>query len=210
LTVDAGEHRSADRQETDLIGRLLDLIALRDPETATHSRRIGPHSARLADLFGLSGSRGQMIGLAAPLHDIGKLAIPDAILLKSGSLSFIEKALMRCHPQIGYHLLSGSECPALDVAAEIALTHHEWFDGSGYPQGLVGEEIPIGGRIVAITDAFDVLISDRPYRQGTSAARASKALLLARARHFDPALLDLFRANLATIVTHFGSPATSP
>jgi putative two-component system response regulator len=204
MAVDHGEAPAAserlERCEAEILSRLADLFTLRDPTTSAHLQRIGLHAARLAWAHGLDEELVQRLELASSVHDIGKLAIPDAILLKPGPLTGREQELMRRHVQVGYDLLSGSGLPLLDLAAEIALTHHEWFDGTGYPLALAGEEIPIAGRIVAIADSFDFLVSDRPYHAAVVPERAIATLLAERGTHFDPTLLDLFSENLESIV----------
>jgi hypothetical protein len=129
---------------------------------------------------------------AAPLHDVGKVAIPDAILLKPGALTPEERAIVETHAEEGHRLLRGSSSSILDLAASIALSHHEKWDGSGYPRGLAGEEIPVEGRIVAIADVFDALTSDRVYRKAFAVEKAVEMMLADRGRHFDPVLLDAF------------------
>jgi HD-GYP domain-containing protein (c-di-GMP phosphodiesterase class II) len=130
------------------------------------------------------------------MHDVGKVAIPDSILLKNGSLDPGERVLVERHSPIGFDILSGSTSPLLELAAEIALTHHEKVDGSGYPKGLKGEEIPIAGRIVAVADVYDALTSDRPYRPAIPAAEAVQMMVAERGTHFDVNLLDLFLERL--------------
>jgi putative two-component system response regulator len=188
------------RRQMEILGRLGDLLALRDLETGGHSRRIGFYTAGLGHALGLPAEKVRGLALAAPLHDIGKLAIPDAILLKPGPLDPAERETMRRHAEIGHDLLVGAGSELLDLAAEIALSHHERFDGSGYPFGLAGKEIPLGGRIVAIADSFDFLVSDRPYHDAVAPEQAIAGLLAARGEHFDPALLDCFVENLVRIL----------
>lgn len=184
----------------DVLRRLGALVARRDPRTWSHSMRIGRYSARLALLAGLPAEEAGAIGLAAPLHDVGKLAVPDAILLKRGPLDHVERALIEGHAEVGHRLLVGTGLPLLDLAAEIALTHHERFDGSGYPRRLTGVEIPIAGRIVAITDSFDSRATDRPYQRALPRDRAALGLLADGGAHFDPRLLELFIANVKDVI----------
>jgi len=129
---------------------------------------------------------------AAPLHDVGKVAIPDAILLKPGKLTAEERAIVETHAEEGHRLLKGSSSAILDLAATIALSHHEKWDGSGYPRGVRGEAIPIEGRIVAIADVFDALSSDRVYRKAFPVEEAVAMMRSERGKHFDPVLLDAF------------------
>lgn len=174
------------------IERLSGLIAHRDFKTGIHTRRVGDYAALIALACGLGGDAVHDIRHAAPMHDIGKLAMPDSILLNPGPLSWAERTFVQRHAQIGHDLLVGTGSTLLDLAAEIALTHHEHFDGGGYPHGLSGPEIPVSGRIVAIADAFDALTSDRPYRGAVAAPRALELMATERGTRFDPTLLDLF------------------
>jgi len=150
----------------------------------------------LAEKYGLPPARAQLLRVAAPMHDVGKVATPDAILRKQGPLSPEERREMERHAEMGHEILSGSGSDLLRMAAEIALTHHERWDGAGYPQGLRGEEIPIEGRIVAVADVFDALLSDRSYRAALSAEEAVTIILEGKGTHFDPDLVDLLLENL--------------
>ncbi|MCS7003663.1 MAG: HD domain-containing protein, partial [Dehalococcoidia bacterium] len=127
-----------------------------------------------------------------PMHDVGKVGIPDAILLKPGRLDTEELAIMRRHAEIGHAILCDSPAPLLQAAAEIAWTHHEKYDGTGYPRGLAGEAIPVYGRIVAVADVFDALTSERPYKRAWPLERARDFLLEQSGRHFDPELVRAF------------------
>jgi putative two-component system response regulator len=150
----------------------------------------------LARAHGLDAEAVRAIELTAPMHDVGKVAIPDSILLKPGQLSLDEREVMRRHTQIGHDILAFSGSALLDFAGEVALTHHERFDGNGYPDGLQGESIPLAGRIVAITDVFDALTNDRPYRARLPLDCALGIMREERGSHFDPALLDRFMEHL--------------
>ncbi|MDQ3631807.1 MAG: PAS domain S-box protein, partial [Actinomycetota bacterium] len=150
--------------ETEIVRRLSMAVEWRDDDTGHHIDRVGRYSGLLAQRAGLDPGLWEPIRFASPLHDAGKVAIPDAILLKPGRLTPEERRIMETHAQSGYELLRGSASPVLELAATIAGTHHEKYDGSGYPRGLAGEDIPIAGRIVAIVDVFDALTSDRVYR----------------------------------------------
>lgn len=188
--------RTTDQQAAELLFPLSEAVGRRDLETGAHIRRIGESSALLARAHGMSPEEVESIRLTAPMHDVGKVAIPDSVLLKPGRLNEDERSLMERHAEIGHDILSGSTSPLLDIAAEIALTHHEKFDGSGYPRGLKGEDIPLSGRIVAVTDVYDAITSDRPYRKSLSPDEASRIMAEGRGSHFDPELVDLFLGNL--------------
>ncbi len=167
-------------------------VEFRDEDTGAHIERIGRFSTLLAEQVGMESEFSARLSHAAPLHDVGKVAIPDAILLKPGPLTPEERAIVETHAEEGHRLLQGSSSSILDMAATIALSHHEKWDGSGYPRGVVGEAIPIEGRIVAIADVFDALTSDRVYRQAFAVEEAVQIMREQRGRHFDPVLLDAF------------------
>lgn len=160
--------------------------------TATHMWRVGALTWRFAQTLGMTGPQAQALGLAAALHDTGKLLIPNAILDKPARLSAAEIAVMRLHPQLGAVMLESIGGAACELAATVSCTHHERFDGTGYPFGLAGNRIPLAGRIVAILDVFDALASHRPYRAALSPQQIVSAMLAERGRHFDPWLLDRF------------------
>lgn len=162
----------------------------RDPETGAHIQRMAHYSALIAAQLGLSEEEQETLLNAAPMHDIGKVATPDHILLKPGKLGPEEMEIMRQHARIGYELLKSSHAHMLQLAAEIAYAHHERWDGCGYPQGLKGEAIPLVGRIVAVADVFDALTSARPYKSAWTLAAARNYLLDNRGSHFDPACVD--------------------
>jgi putative two-component system response regulator len=136
--------------------------------------------------------------IASQMHDIGKISVPDAVLLKAGPLDDDERAIMQRHAQAGYEMLLGSDSPLLEIGATVALTHHERYDGTGYPRGLVGNAIPLAGRIVAIADVYDALRSERPYKRGFTLEESLDILRLSRGSHLDPELLDLFTEDLTT------------
>lgn len=167
----------------------------RDNETAKHTIRMGHSSAQLARFSGLPEPFCRRIQIAAPLHDVGKIGISDTILLKPGKLTIEEFAKMKTHCEIGYRILSESTSDILSLGAEIALNHHEKFDGSGYPNGLSGDEIPITGRIAAICDVFDALTTERVYKKAIPADQALQIMIEGRGSHFDPRLLDHFLQN---------------
>lgn len=168
--------RELEEARIEILERLARAAEYRDDDTGQHTQRVGRTSALLARTLGLPDAHVELIRRAAPLHDVGKIGIPDRILLKPGKLSPAEFEVMKTHTTIGAAILSGSRFPLLQLAEHIALTHHERWDGDGFPQGLRGEEIPIEARIVAVADAFDAMISDRPYRKALSAEEAWEIL----------------------------------
>ncbi|MBN2445015.1 MAG: HD domain-containing protein [Spirochaetales bacterium] len=185
-----------EREETTLY--LLARVAeFRDAETGNHLKRIASLSTLFSKLLGQSEEEQKLMWYSAPLHDIGKIGIPDSILLKPGMLTEEESGKMKEHTVLGNKLLSRARSKYLIEGAEIALTHHEKWDGSGYPQGLAGEEIPLSGRIVSIVDVFDALTSIRPYKEKWNHERATDFIIEQRGRHFDPRLVDLFLENIS-------------
>jgi len=178
--------------ETEIVRRLSMAVEWRDDDTGQHIDRVSRLSGLLAQRAAPDPGMWEPMRFASPLHDAGKVAIPDGILLKPGKLTVDERAIMQTHSQRGYDLLRGSASPILELAASIAWTHHEKIDGSGYPRGLAGEEIPIEGRIVAIVDVFDALTSDRVYRPAFTLDKALAMMAADRGTHFDPRLLDIF------------------
>jgi putative two-component system response regulator len=184
----------ASRQET--VERLVRAIEMHDTETGHHVHRMASVAALLGEKLGLGERRVGLLRTAAPMHDVGKIATPDGVLRKQGKLTADERTRMEAHTTVGHEILAGSESELLKMAAEIALTHHEWFDGSGYPQGLCGEQIPIDGRVVAVADVFDALLSDRPYREAMSVEEATELISSESGTHFDPAVVDALIDNL--------------
>ena len=164
----------------------------RDEDTGYHLVRMARYSCLVAGAIGLSAEEVETVELAAPLHDIGKIGIPDQILLKAGKLDDGEWKLMQRHPVLGHEILKGSASKYVRMGALIALGHHEKYDGSGYPNGLVGDHIPLSARIVAVADVYDALTSIRPYKQAWSAEDAFAQLQAQRGRHFDPRVVDAF------------------
>jgi PAS domain S-box-containing protein len=185
--------------ETEIVRRLSMAVEWRDDDTGQHIDRVSRFSGVLAQRAGLGSGLWEPIRFASPLHDAGKVAIPDAILLKPGKLTADERTIMETHAELGYELLRGSASPILELAATIARTHHERYDGTGYPRGLVGEAIPIEGRIVAIVDVFDALTSDRVYRPAFSVERALQMMTNDRGTHFDAHLFDVFLASVGEL-----------
>ncbi len=178
--------------QAETVQRLSMAVEFRDEDTGAHIERIGRFSVLLAEHIGMDSDFCERLRHAAPLHDVGKVAIPDAILLKPGPLTPEERAIVETHAEEGHRLVRGSSSSILDMAATIALSHQEKWDGSGYPRGLKGEAIPIEGRIVAVADVFDALTSDRVYRKAFSIEDAVQMMREQRGRHFDPVLLDAF------------------
>jgi methanogenic corrinoid protein MtbC1 len=178
--------------QAETVRRLSMAVEFRDEDTGAHIERIGRFSTLLAEQIGMDADFCARLRYAAPLHDVGKVAIPDSILLKPGPLTPAERAIVETHAEEGHRLVRGSSSSILDMAATIALSHQEKWDGSGYPRGLVGEEIPIEGRIVAVADVFDALTSDRVYRKAFSVEEAVKMMREERGHHFDPMVLDAF------------------
>ena len=203
--------RTAELEEArvEILRRLAFAAEYRDEGTYLHTERVGHTAAVLAESIGLPAARIELIRLAAPLHDIGKVAVPDPVLLKPGRLDTRERGLMRSHTAIGGKILAGSRSAVLRLAEEIALTHHERWDGSGYPRGLAGEEIPLSGRLVAIADAFDALTHTRPYKEAWHVDQAVAEIVAGSGSQFDPALIEAFSAlDHAELLE--GSPTTAP
>ena len=184
--------RELEQARLEVLVRLALAAEYRDDATQEHAWRIGRTCGLLAVEIGIIGSQAELIRRAAPLHDIGKIGIPDAILLKPGRLTEQEFAAIKAHTTIGAEILSGSKSSLLRLAERIALSHHERWDGHGYPEGRRGEEIPLAGRIVAVADVFDALTHERPYKRAWSVANAVGEILSQRGRQFDPDVLDAF------------------
>ncbi len=187
-------------REREMITRLSRAAEFRDPETGAHIQRMSNYSQLIARRIGLPRAEQDLILRAAPMHDVGKIAIRDEILLKPGRLDPAEFEIMKTHAEKGYELLRGSASSLLDTAALIAWTHHEKFDGSGYPRGLVGEDIPLYGRIVAVADVFDALTTERPYKKAWEIEHAVRFLEEGADSHFDPACVAAFVASLEEVL----------
>lgn len=187
-------------REREMIMRLSRAAEFRDPETGAHIQRMSNYSRLIADQLGLQRDEQELILRAAPMHDVGKIAIPDHILLKPGRLDDEELVIMRTHAEKGYEILQGSKSNLLDVAAVIAMTHHEKWDGTGYPKGLKGEDIPLHGRIVAVADVFDALTSERPYKKAWEIDRALQFLRDNTGSHFDPDCAQAFLSRLDDVL----------
>jgi len=184
------------KREAEIVLRLISASEYRDDETGAHIRRIGLYSAALAEAAGWKPEATGIMRLAGAMHDVGKIGVPDNILLKPAKLSAEEFEVVKKHTEIGARILGGSEIPLLRMACDIALSHHEWWDGSGYPQGLAGEAIPESARIAAIADVYDALTSHRVYRPALPEDEAIRIMSKERGRHFEPRLFDLFMSAL--------------
>jgi putative two-component system response regulator len=190
----------ATARERELIRRLMLAAEFRDDRAGDHLTRVAGCVIAVAEGLGLSPAEADDVALASTMHDIGKIGVPDHILMKAGPLTPDEWEEMRQHALRGYHMLHDSSSRLLQIAAEIALTHHERWDGTGYPRGLRGEEIPCSGRIVAVADVFDALISARSYKPAWSLDRARAHLEAESGRHFDPACVAAFLSRWDDIV----------
>ncbi|MDC0722305.1 response regulator [Nannocystis bainbridge] len=203
----------ASHEET--IYRLSRAAEFRDDETGQHLQRMSWYCHMIGSKIGLSPSTCELLRIASPMHDVGKLGIPDRILLKPGRLTPEEFTIMKTHAEIGYRILHGSTAAPLEMAAMIAHTHHEKWDGSGYPHGLRGEDIPLAGRIAAIADVFDALTSARPYKSAWPLEAALDLLRKSAGSHFDPHLVHVFLDNIDEVLAireRFvdGTPAPHP
>jgi PAS domain S-box-containing protein len=201
--------RDLARSREETIRRLTRAVEERSHETAGHIERMSRVSALLAEKMGFAENRIELIRVASPMHDVGKIAIPDEVLMKPAALDRWERRVMQRHAEIGHTILGGSEAELLRVAADIAWTHHERFDGEGYPRGLAGEEITLEGRIAAVADVFDAITHDRVYRTALPFEQALEVMRAGRGSHFDPDVLDTFFGavdEIETIESRNGQP----
>lgn len=199
------------KREEEVIWRLARAIEYRDGTTGEHISRVATISKLIALGLGLDEKRAHIIYLAAPLHDIGKIGVSDFILQKPGKLSDEEMAVMRDHVRIGCHILENGTSDLIRVARQIAGAHHERWDGTGYPAGLAGPDIPLEGRIVAVADVFDALCSERPYKKAWPVEEAYAEILANSGTHFDPRCVEAFKAQWSHIaaVMHGGGDGPS-
>lgn len=184
--------RELNESQLETLHRLAAAAEMRDDDTGRHTQRVGEMAARLAERLGHTREQVQIIRQTAPLHDVGKIGIPDSVLLKPGRLTAEELSVIQTHTTIGARILAGARSPLVAMAATIARSHHERWDGTGYPDRLVATEIPMEARIVAVVDVFDALSHDRPYRKAWDAARVRTLLEEGRGTHFDPEVVEVF------------------
>ncbi|HSJ23748.1 MAG TPA: HD domain-containing phosphohydrolase [Longimicrobiales bacterium] len=182
--------RELEEARTEVLVRLARAAEFRDDQTGQHTLRVGRMAARLAQVLGLSPEAAELVGRAAPLHDVGKIGIPDAILLKPDRLDSAELAIMQRHTIIGANILAGSRSRLLQLAEEVALSHHERWDGAGYPHGIAGEAIPLSGRIVAVADVFDSLTHERPYKRAWTVRETLAEIEAMAGSQFDPQVVE--------------------
>jgi len=187
-------------RERELIFRLTKATEYRSPETGAHILRMALYSKAIAAHLGLSAEEQEILLTAAPMHDIGKVGTPDTILLKEDKLSDAEYEIIKEHTIMGYEILQGSKSKLIQVAAEIALSHHEKYDGTGYPNGLAGEDIPIFARICSVSDVFDALTTERAYKKAWSLEDALREIERRIGVDFDPRVVEAFKDALAEII----------
>jgi putative two-component system response regulator len=184
--------REVEASRLEVLDRLALAAEYRDDLTGAHTRRVACTARAVGERLGLDAAALRVLELAAPLHDVGKIGVPDAVLRKSGTLDGAERAVMRRHTLIGAKMLTGSDSPVLQLAEQVALRHHERWDGAGYPHGLTGDAIPLEARIVAIADVFDALCCTRPYKPPWSVDRAVSEVMDGSGGQFDPDVASAF------------------
>ncbi|WP_339037444.1 HD domain-containing phosphohydrolase [Bradyrhizobium symbiodeficiens] len=196
----AAATRKLGEREEEIILRLALAVEYRDNDTGEHTLRVARYSRVIAEQLGLPARLCRDIYLAAPLHDVGKVAIPDNILLKPGRLTDDEMAVIRTHATIGERILANSGCELIQLGAQIAAGHHERWDGAGYPNGLKADEIPVAARVVAVADVFDALTTRRPYKEPMPIEVARSYLVENKGRQFDPACVEAFLSRWDEVV----------
>jgi putative two-component system response regulator len=209
-TAYVGIVRKQEADNSDVVRCLAHVAALHDGETAQHCERIGILAFELALEMGLPSKSCHVLRQAAVLHDLGKIGIDRKILLKPGPLNESEREVVRRHVELGAGLLEGAQHPILNVALVAISSHHEWWDGRGYPQGLSGEEIPVEGRIVAVCDVFDALATDRPYRLALEPDEAMGVLRESAGAQFDPRIVDAFERCFPRLLNIYRKTDLSP
>ncbi len=197
---DITANKEIEELQKEVIFTMGSIAEFRSKETGEHIKRVAKYSRILAAAYGLCEDDIDMLELASPMHDIGKIAIADAILNKPGKLTNEEFDIIKTHAQKGHDMLGISNRPLFKVASQIALTHHEKYDGTGYPNSLKGEDIPIFGRITALADVFDAIGSDRCYKKAWEMEKVLEFIKEQRGKHFDPKLVDIFFDNLDDIL----------
>jgi putative two-component system response regulator len=195
--------KALNQSRLEIIRRLGLAAEYKDNETGMHVIRMSYYCKVMAAAIGMSDEEAELILNASPMHDIGKIGIPDNILSKPGKLDAQERAIMEQHTLIGARIIGEHNTPLLDMARTVALTHHEKWDGTGYPRGIKGENIPLVGRIVAVADVFDALVSKRPYKKAWPAEKAVAVIKEESGKHFDPEVVKVFLANLNEIIKLF-------
>ncbi len=193
-------HDELQESRLDVVWRLGRAAEYRDNETGLHIIRMSQIAAVLGRAYGMEEEEADLLLVASPMHDIGKLGIPDGVLLKPGKLDDDERKVMQSHAQIGADILVGGNSDLMIMAYEIALTHHEKWDGSGYPNGIQGEDIPLSGRISAIADVFDALTSERPYKKAWSVDEAMDLIRSESGKQFEPRLVELLEEKLPKVL----------
>jgi hypothetical protein len=186
--------RELETAQFDALHRLALMAEYRDDNTADHTERVGEMAAQLARQLGLSDREVWLIRRAAPLHDLGKIAIPDNILLKPGRLTDEEYEVVKTHAVHGARVLAGADADVLQMAERIVRSHHERWDGAGYPDALAGEDIPVAARLVSVADVFDVLVHERPYKESWTVEAAAEEIRSGSGTQFDPAAVEAFQA----------------
>ncbi|AWN50879.1 HD domain-containing phosphohydrolase [Methylobacterium sp. 17Sr1-1] len=195
-------------REREIVTVLMRAAEHRDTDTGDHVARVATYTRLIAEALGLPPEQCRLISLASTMHDVGKIAIPDAILLKPGPLTSEERREMERHAERGARILANSSSDVVRLAAEIAVSHHERWDGAGYPNGLSGTAIPLPGRIVAVADVFDALTSDRPYKRAWTLEATHAFLLREAGAHFDPAVVDAFLSRWDAVADLVGQAAS--